>query len=160
MSPRTENKIFLDDTMFLTIGKSFKETHHILKDMMEHGGGGYDWAKAQNSCFDTSKFALIDFHTKEKCKRSSMTLRGITLTPAKHHKFLRVIMDQILRWNVQVSHTITKGTAYAIQLKWLLTTYNGIPLSLMYQLYLAVALPKMLYAVDVYRPTYLYGYRG
>jgi hypothetical protein len=52
---------FIDDTMLLAIGKTFKDTHATLKDMMEHRGGGYDWAEVHNSHFETTKFALLDF---------------------------------------------------------------------------------------------------
>ena len=150
-----KTQAFVDDTMFLAISRDFSETHAILKDMMEREGGGYDWAKAHNSKFEMSKFALMDFSPQAKCKRPTMNLRGTTLTPMPQHKFLGVIIDHTLRWNAQVSHAIAKGTAYAIQLKRLSTTSNSIPLALMCRLYLAVAIPKMLYTVDVwYRPIY------
>jgi hypothetical protein len=146
---------FVDDTMFLAIGKDFDETHSTLQDMMERKEGGYEWAKNHNSKFETSKFTLMDLCSQAKKEQPSMTLRGITLKPTPHHKFLGVIVDQTLRWNAQVTHAIAKGTAYAIQLKHLSSSSMGIPMSLMRQLYTAVAVPKMLYTIDVwFRPIY------
>ena len=151
-----KTQAFVDDTMLLAISKDFSETHTILKDMIEREGRGYDWAKAHNSKFEMSKFALMDFSPQAKRERPTMNLRGTTLTPTPQHKFLGVIIDHTLRWDAQVSHVIAKGTAYTIQLKRLSTASNGIPLALMHWLYLAIAIPKMLYAVDVwYRPIYI-----
>jgi len=52
---------FVDDTAFLAIGKTFQETHEILGEMLERGGGGFEWSSKHNSRFEPSKFALMDF---------------------------------------------------------------------------------------------------
>jgi hypothetical protein len=59
---------FVDDTAFVEIARDFHTTHHILKNMLECPGGGFDWSHAHNSRFETNKFALMDFlmnRTKE-----------------------------------------------------------------------------------------------
>ncbi|KAG2063420.1 hypothetical protein BDR04DRAFT_940490, partial [Suillus decipiens] len=50
----------------------------------------------------------------------------------------------------QVDNAIAKGTSYVLQLRRLSSSAKGLPLRLMRQLYLAVALPKMLYAADLW----------
>jgi hypothetical protein len=154
---KTERTLaFVDDTAFIAIGKSFHETHAILKNMLERTGGGYDWARDHNSKFETSKFALVDFSMNAVKERSPLTTRGITITPTATHRFLGVILDQALRWTAHIAYALAKGTAYVFQLRRLSLTSTGIPLSLMRQLYLAVALPKMLYAVDLwFRPLFV-----
>lgn len=147
---------FVDDTAFIAIGKSFHDTHATLKHMLERPGGGYDWAGAHNSKFETSKFALVDFSMNATKERPPLVTRGTTITPTATHRFLGVILDQALRWNAHIAYALAKGTAYVFQLRRLSSTSTGIPLSLMRQLYLAVALPKMLYAVDLwYRPLFV-----
>jgi ribonuclease HI len=147
---------FVDDTAFIAIGNDFHETHAILKDMLERAGGGYDWALAHNSKFETSKFALIDFSMNSVKDRPPLLTRGTTITPSETHKFLGVILDQALRWKAHVAYAIAKGTAYVLQLRRISSTSTGVPLSLMRQLYLSVAMPKMLYAVDLwFRPLYI-----
>jgi hypothetical protein len=146
---------FVDDTAFIAIGKSFQETHDTLKDMLERPGGGYDWAKDHNSKFETSKFALMDFSMNPIKERPLLITRRTTINPTVMHKFLGVILDQALRWQPHIAYAIAKGTAYVLQLRRLSTTSTGIPISLMRQLYLSVALPKMLYAVDLwFHPMY------
>ncbi|KAG2066814.1 hypothetical protein BDR04DRAFT_1167518 [Suillus decipiens] len=78
-----------------------------------------------------------------------MTIQGSTIQPSPTHHFLGVILDQELRWKAQVDNAIMRGTAYVLQLHHLSSAAKGIPLQLMHQLYQAVAVPKMLYAVDL-----------
>lgn len=67
-------------------------------------------------------------------------------------------MDQELRWKPQVDNAIARGTAYVFQLRRLSSTAKGIPLQLMRQLYQAIAVPKMLYAADLwFSPVYREG---
>lgn len=143
----------MDDTAFIAIGNSFHDTHATLKHMLERHGGGYEWAEAHNSKFETSKFALVDFSMNSEREHPPLITRGTVITPMATHRFLGIILDQALCWTAHIAYALVKGTAYVFQLFRLSSTSTGIPLSLMRQLYLAVALPKMLYAVDLwYRP--------
>ncbi|KAG2119715.1 uncharacterized protein F5147DRAFT_767189 [Suillus discolor] len=84
-----------------------------------------------------------------------MIIRGSTIHPSATHKFLGVILDQELRWKAYIAYAITKGTKYALQLRRLSSTANGMPMKLTRQLYQAVAIPKMLYVADVwFTPAY------
>ncbi|OAX31976.1 hypothetical protein K503DRAFT_702843, partial [Rhizopogon vinicolor AM-OR11-026] len=51
---------FVDDTAFITTGRTFEETHSKLKDMMERPSWALQWSKEHNSKFEVSKFALMD----------------------------------------------------------------------------------------------------
>ena len=103
---------FMDDTAFVTIGKTFQETHAILTDMLEHEGGGYQWSKNHNSCFEPSKFALIDFSLNRKKARPPLHTRNIVINPTPSHKFLGMFLDQELRWWEQANYALAKGTEY------------------------------------------------
>ncbi|KAG2071124.1 hypothetical protein BDR04DRAFT_1016840, partial [Suillus decipiens] len=54
------------DMALVAIGKDFTNTHRILKDMLEHPGGGFNWLWDHNSRFETNKFALINFFMNRK----------------------------------------------------------------------------------------------
>ena len=141
---------FVDDTAFIAIGKTFEETHSILKNMLERENGGYQWSKDHNSRFETSKFALIDFTRSRTKERLPLCIRGITIQPASSHKFLGIIIDQELRWHEQVNYAIGKGTKYMLLMRRLSGVSWGIPPRLTRQLYQAVVVPRTTYAASVW----------
>ncbi|KAF8833666.1 hypothetical protein BDN67DRAFT_992802 [Paxillus ammoniavirescens] len=121
---------FVDDMVYIAVGLNFHETHNTLQDMLNRQGGGFEWSKGHNSQFETSKFGLMDFS--------------------------RVLVDSELCWHAHAAYAISKGTNYVLQLWRLSYSVKGVPLSLMKQLYTSVALPKMLYAVDLWlTPLYI-----
>ncbi|KAF8550997.1 hypothetical protein OG21DRAFT_1478317 [Imleria badia] len=87
--------------------------------------------------------------------RPPMVIRGTTIKPTDSHRFLGVLLDEGLRWHKQVTYAVRRGTAYVLQLRRISLSSNGIPLTLSRQLYMTVALPKKLYAVNLwFRPIY------
>jgi len=146
---------FVDDTAFLAIGKTFQETHEILWDMLERSRGGFEWSDQHNSCFAPSKFTLIDFTLNRLKECPPLVVRGDTINPNPTHKFLRVILNQELRWCEHTAYAISKGARYTMLLRCLTRTSQGVPTKLTHQLYQTVVIPCMLYAASVWlRPTY------
>jgi len=146
---------FVDDTAFLAIGRTFQETHQILHDMLERSGGGFEWSMQHNSHFAPNKFALIDFSLNRSRERPPLVIREATIVPSPTHKFLGVILDQELCWKEHTAYAIAKGARYAILLRQLSKTAQGVPTKLICQLYQTVAVPRTLYAASVWlRPTY------
>ena len=146
---------FVDDTVFLPIGKMFQETHQILHDMLERSGGRFEWSTLHNSCFALSKFMLIDFTMNRSKERPPLVVKGVTITPSPTHKFLGVILDQELRWREHTSYATAKGAHYAMLLRRLSKTAQGVPTKLICQLYQMVVIPWTLYTASVWlRPTY------
>ncbi|CAG7854336.1 SubName: Full=Uncharacterized protein {ECO:0000313/EMBL:CCA76494.1} [Serendipita indica DSM 11827] len=101
---------FVDDTTLLAIGKSFTETHDILKSMMEKPGGVLDWSYRHNSPLEISKVALIDFtRSLDKRKESTPLIlsttnsqgnpQSVNITSSESYKLLGVILDHQLYWN-------------------------------------------------------------
>jgi hypothetical protein len=130
----------------------------MLADILERPGGGYECSRVHNSRFETNKFALIDFSMNRQRACPTMHIQGAEIRPTPTHRFLGVILDQELRWKAQVDNALARGTSYILQLRRLSATTKGLLLRLMRQLYQAVAVPKMLYAVDlwfssVFQPT-------
>ncbi|KAF8835398.1 hypothetical protein BDN67DRAFT_992462 [Paxillus ammoniavirescens] len=112
--------------VYIAVGHNFHETHNTLQDMLNQQGGGFEWSKGHNSHFETSKFGLMDFSRNRTKEQPPMNIKGTLIKPATSHCFLGVLVDM-----------------------------KGVPLSLMMQLYTSVALPKMLYTVDLWL-THLY----
>lgn len=52
---------FVDDGAFLAIANTIDECHSILKNMMEHSGGGFTWSFTHKSPFELSKVAIMDY---------------------------------------------------------------------------------------------------
>jgi hypothetical protein len=65
-------------------------------------------------------------------------------------KYLGVILDQELRFKEQAAYTISKGSKWAMQARRLSRPSSGMPHTYARQLWNAVAVPKMLYAADVW----------
>lgn len=112
---------FVDDTAFIAIAKDFKTAHSILQDMLERTGGGFEWSRDHNSCFKTSKFALMDFSLNRSKECPNMNIQGNIIHPSPTHKFLGVILDQELRWKAQVDYAVAKGTTHVMQIRRLST---------------------------------------
>ena len=66
---------FVDDCMYLAIANSLPEAHSVIKDMMEHHGGGFDWSCSHNSPFELTKLALMNFpHSHRDAAPPDLTL--------------------------------------------------------------------------------------
>ncbi|KAF8547118.1 hypothetical protein OG21DRAFT_1383144, partial [Imleria badia] len=77
------------------------------------------------------------------------------IKPMNTHCFLGILLDEELRWNKHATYTLGKGTAYVLQLCCVLSSSKGISLILTRQLYTVVALPKMLYTINLWlKPIY------
>ena len=66
------------------------------------------------------------------------------------HKFLGVILDQELQWREHVQYTLQKGTKWVTQYRRLMKPMKGVSAKHMRQFYISVAIPKMLYAADLF----------
>ncbi|KJA12715.1 hypothetical protein HYPSUDRAFT_107258, partial [Hypholoma sublateritium FD-334 SS-4] len=65
-------------------------------------------------------------------------------------KFLGVIVDNQLRWKEQGAAALRKGQAWVGQICRLSQTTKGVSRAHMRRLYLSIAVPRMLYAADVF----------
>ena len=79
-----------------------------------------------------------------------MALQGSLIKPSTSHKFLGVLLDQELRWQHQADYALGKASKWLLAFRKLAWTASGVNLWLMRQLYHAVAIPKMAYAVDIW----------
>ena len=101
---------YVDDLTIVAFMKMFEGTHELLSDMLTREGGAQDWADRHNSKFEASKSVLIDFSQDKRATQPAMTFQGTTITPQHLHKFIGVMLDQGLRWKVQVDYALVKVT--------------------------------------------------
>ena len=142
---------FVDDTILVATAKNFTEMHNILKDMMNREGGAIEWSTKHNSKFEFSKLALINFaHRNCKKDRPNLEMMDFTVTPTQSTKYLGVYLDQHLSWNTHIAHAIKKGVDWSLRIRRAVTPSWGLTPKHAHKLFISVALPKILYAVDVW----------
>ena len=141
--------------------KTFTEAHQRLREIMEQAGGIFDWARKHNCEFGIEKFQLVDFsrqlipnpinpRKKIPIGRPSLRLSTQVIKSQGYAKFLGVIVDNSLRWKEQNAAALAKGQDWVLQFGQLSKPTKGASRSNMRRLYLAVAVPRMLYAADVF----------
>ena len=142
---------YVDDAILVAADKDFTGTHNILADMMKRKGGAIEWSTKHNSKFEFSKLALIDFaHRNCKKERPNLELPDITITPTQSTKYLGVFLDQHLSWNTHTAHTIKKGADWSSRIRRAVAPTWGLTPIHKRKMFISVALPKILYAVDVW----------
>jgi Reverse transcriptase (RNA-dependent DNA polymerase) len=153
--------LFVDDAVIIVTGKDFTETHEKLRNIMNRAGGMFEWAKDHNCEFGIEKFQLLDIsrklipHQLNPKKKIPMPRRALTLgdqrIPSKETaKFLGVIVDNKLNWKGQCAAATAKGQDWLIQFNRLAWALQGINAKYTRQLYLSIAVPRMLYAADIF----------
>jgi len=149
--PEESAMAYVDDSVMIAIAKSFPEAHEKLLSMMTRAGGVIDWSTLHNSPLKYSKLALVDFaHGQSTKRRSPLHLPQIVIQPAKSTRYLGVVFNQNLNWKEQHARAIEKGTKWAMQIRRLARPTWGLTLGNARRLYISIAIPRILYAIDVW----------
>ena len=142
---------YVDDAILTASAKTFEEAHEMLSDMMTRKGGMIEWSKSHNSSIEYSKLALIDFaHHSVKKPRPALILPDITIKPSQNAKYLGIVLDQNLNWAPQLALVRGKGSKWASQIRRLARPTWGITPNGARKLFVSVALPRILYGIDVW----------
>ena len=162
----TDNEInedmlgYVDDITLIAIGNNFEETTHRLKQLMTKENGGIQWSKEYNSRFEVTKSAIIHFTRKTSpdpdsergripMERPKLRLEGQEVTELGCFKYLGVQIDSQLHWKEQAQQAMANATKWLLQYRRLTRPSTGVKPKLMRQ-YIAVALPKITYGLDVW----------
>ena len=152
---------YVDDIALIAIGDSFEESTQRLKTMMTKDDGGLQWSREHNSKFEVSKSAIMHFsrktipdpetdHGRLPLERPKLTLDGQDVTEVECYKYLGIQIDSQIRWKEQAQRATANATKWILQYRRLTRPSSGVGSKLMRQLYIAVALPKMTYGLDVW----------
>ena len=152
---------FIDDTAYAARRKSLEEANEKLKNLMEGEDGALAWGRKHEAEFELDKTALLcvtrgrapDPNNRGKSipvPRPGITIQGHRIEPGKSCKFLGVIMDDELRFKEHAAYAIAKGTGYVLACGRMTRVSKGVRTRMMKKLYEAVAIPKMLYAINIW----------
>ena len=166
-TPEEDSLGFVDDALGLAIGKTFQDTTKTLKDFMDRPAtGGFRWGHEHNSKYEIDKLAVVHFTCQREAdpqhpgktqipKHPRLKLQGKIIKDVESYKYLGIHIDRQLQWKTQMQKTISKATSYVLLFRRLTKHSTGIPAKLMRRLYLSVAVPKMMYGLDIwYTPPY------
>ena len=153
--------LFVDDTTIIVTGKDFTETHEKLCNIMNRMKGVFEWAKRHNCEFGIEKFQLLDItrktvpHPLNPKKRiptphHALMLGNQHIPSAETAKFLGVIVDNKLNWKGQCAAALAKGQTWLIQFARIMRASRGATARYVHKLYLSIAVPRMLYAADIF----------
>ena len=142
---------YVDDAFMLATGRNFRDTHRKLHDLMRKQRGVENWSNTHSSPLEYSKLALINFAPRHKnADNPPLTLPHRIIEPSDSTKYLGVIVDRHLNWKAQQSYAVEKGAKWAAQIRRLARPSWGITPKHAKRLYISVALPRILYALDVW----------
>ena len=152
---------FVDDIALVAVGSDFHETTNRLEAMMTREEGGLQWSRDHNSKFEVSKSVILHASRRTQedpdsegsrvpLERPRLLLQGQEIREVESFKYLGVQIDAQLRWNEQAQRAKANTTKWLLQFRRLTRPSTGVNSKLMRQLYLAVALPKITYGLDVW----------
>ena len=152
-SPSELAAAYVDDAILVATAPTFEGTHTILSDMMTRNGGAMEWARHHNSKFEMSKLALLNFsHCSKATESPPLTIADTRVNASKSVKYLGIYLDQHLSWKEQIAYAMKKGTKWATQIKRVVRPGWGLSHKNARRLYTSVALPRILYGVDIWAP--------
>lgn len=161
-NPHKEDAIgYVDDIAILSIGEDFEETTQSLKNIMTKEEGGLYWSTAHNSKFEVSKSVILHLakktapdpdsaHGRIPLVKPALVIERQTIQEVQSFKYLGIQIDSRLRWKEQAQRATANATKWLLQFRRLTKISTGVRPKLMRQLYLAVALPKITYGVDIW----------
>ena len=161
-NPLSEAAIgYVDDVALLATGDDFEETTHRLETLMTKEEGGLEWSRNHNSRFEVTKSAILHLTRKTTSDpdnennriplpRPALILEGQIVKAVETFKYLGIQIDAQLRWKEQAQRATANATKWILQYRRLTRITTGINNKLMRQLYLAVAMPKISYGIDIW----------
>jgi hypothetical protein len=113
--------------------------------------GVENWSKTHSFPLEYLKLALINFvHSRNTAESPALQLPHKSIQPSESTKYLGIIVNRNLTWKAQQSYVVEKGTKWAVQIRRLTQPSWGITPKYTKCLFISVALPRVLYAVDVW----------
>ena len=129
--------------------------------MMNRSRGALEWSRTHSSKFELDKTGLMTFTHRRipdpthpgktmPITRPPITINGHLIKSSPSLKFLGIILDQELRFTAQADNAAAKGKFWITQTRRIAKSSKGIKGHLARQLYMAAAVPAMLYGASVW----------
>jgi len=145
--------MLMDDTLLSVCGKTLIEMNNWVKNMMTRDGSRLDWSCMHQCKFAIDKFGVMGLTRRREpnpsgslktrpIQRRPIFLQGVKVLAIATQKFLGVMLDQELRWKEHCQYVLQKGVKWVTQY-WRLTKY-------MRWFFISVAIPRMMYAADLF----------
>jgi len=152
---------FMYDTLLLPRGKMLADTNSQIKQMMTRKGGRLEWSNTHQCKFTVNKLSIMGLTRRRELDHSGnmktrpiqrwpIFLQGIKVPAVTTHKFLGVLMDQELWWKEHLHYMLQKGMKWVTQYCRLSKPSKGISPKYMRVLFISIAVPKMMYATDLF----------
>ena len=160
--PEVEDALgYVDDIALIATGNDFEETTNRLGSLMSKEEGGIHWSRTHNSKFEVSKSAVLHFSKKTipdpdspnnriPLPKPDLVIEGQIVRVVESYKYLGIHIDANLKWKEQAQRATANANKWILQFRRLTRPSTGVKAKLMRQLYLAVALPKITYGIDVW----------
>ena len=124
--------------------------------MLHRQGGILQWADVHNCTFSIEKFQLVDFlratgaTTGREGEGEAILIWGHEVQLQESAKLLGISIDCQLSWKAHIAATIAKGEKWINQFGRLAHMNKGVSPSFVRQLYLTIAIPRLLYGADIF----------
>lgn len=140
---------FADDVVILVRGK-FEE---IITERMQYAlNFTFEWCKNEGLNINPKKTVVVPFTRKRKILLKTLTLDGSALEFSKNVKYLGIILDAKLNWNLHLDQAVQKATTAlwvsrkTFGMKW------GLKPKMISWIYSAIIRPRLTYAALVWWP--------
>lgn len=129
---------YADDTVVLAVGKTWKNVQNIMNDKLAKING---WFLDNKLTVNTQKTEFVTFGCYEDSLPINMNIHmnNISIVRKEKFKYLGVILDQNVKWDLQINKLISKCRYFLyickklqhLPLKILQTIYNGFVYSIL-----------------------------
>lgn len=154
---------YADDAIVAAAGRDSGEAARRIATLFHRRGGPLTWAKSHFCTYEYHKFAYLKLTRKRipdpnnprkriQQPRTTIQLDGKDITSTDSHKFLGIILDSELRFKKHVQYVLEKGTKIVNGTRRLSKMAKGLQGEYARRMYLAGAIPSMLYGADIWCP--------
>ena len=149
---------YVANIAIVTIGSDFTETTNRIRNIVTKPEGSLNWSKAHNSKFEVNKWAIMHLSRKSvqdpnnnneriPIPRPDLVLEGQIIKEVHTYKYLGILIDNWLKWKEQAQQATANTTKWILQFRRLTKPPTSIKPKLLWQLYIAVTLPKITYGL-------------
>ena len=143
--PKGINPKFADDTAALAIGDTAEEVEGKLQELVNALS---DWCKLSGMQMNVKKTKVMNF--SETDENFTIKVEGEVVEQVSSHKYLGIILDEKLQFNLQVENAIGKAKSALNKVCTLIRGRKGISLGIGIELYKSLIRPHLEYAIPAW----------